>query len=301
MEILSGLMHVLWAWNDGDQPKETRRVQPVLKLLLSIMCSQLSRGRGKVNQLSVVSLNSTKFALPDTADSIFPSGHNFIGSSDLGIMRGSGYVALVEVKVVFGNRSYLAQAVAQGFAGAAGLSNESWDLGALFNKSDGKPVGPIAPVLLWNGPLLATVRVDSMKQCTADKQPSSAKGLLYALLLKLRDDIDAVVVPKAPQKSDRNRRRESDGDDDGDGSGADSEGDGGGSDVENQKPARKTRKSMRFDSPGGKGSGGSTMSSKRLTAMNTRGVSLMPLTESNLARWDSAGFRNTYLTDVREE
>jgi hypothetical protein len=50
MDILSDLMHVLWAANYGEQPGETKRVQPVLEVVLSLICAQLSRG--KASQLS---------------------------------------------------------------------------------------------------------------------------------------------------------------------------------------------------------------------------------------------------------
>jgi len=299
--ILDNWLQVLWAGNWGEQPTETKRVQPVLQAVLSLICNRLSRGYN--DDLSVVVMNSTKFALPETVGSVFPMC-NFVGSTDLGVKRGGGYVAFVEVKVVFNQKKYLAQAVAQAFGGAAGLAGDQWKLGALFDDSTGRPVGPMPPVLLWNGPLLATVRVDSMRQCTTDQEPGLATEALYALLVKLRDDDGGVAFPKAPRKQHKNDGADGDGgqgdgdrDDIAGGDGDDGSGGAGGS--ENQNPGLKRKL---FDENDRNGNVGTAKHSKRgVVKMKSARVRLMPLTESNLAGWEAAGFRDTYLTDVRDE
>lgn len=100
-------------------------------------------------------------------------------------------------------------------------------------------------VILWNGPLLACIRVTSIDACQADRRPQPAKEALWQLLLELHADVHRAHAPPAPQKGSNptsgpsNRKEDNKDDDD--------EAEGG----EDRPTRRDVRKSLQFVRQGG--------------------------------------------------
>lgn len=299
LRVMEALLILRWAENENEQPHETKRVQPVLSTILGVA--------GKVFGFTVRIATSTNLVLTNTAGSVFPEGQNFVGATDLVMEWANRLVCLVEVKVVFDRSKYFVQAVAQGFAAVAGLNTDDWNLHQAFQR---QPLA-VPRVLLWNGCRAACIRVDSLTQCTADSRPMEASSVLWKLLCSLHAEQRRGGNPSPPFAPPKHRPRGNGDGADGDGSGDGASGPGGRS---HKKSSSSTiTKQLSFSAAQSSdgpqhSSSASQRPALRSLHVNTagRGVSSMAtakpsriavaaLTESNLDRWESGGYRGDWL------
>lgn len=186
MEFMQKLLLLRWASSHQDSktdPAETAKIQPVLKAVLSLV--------GKKFGFTVTDGNSTKLVLRQTQKGIFPA-ETFVGATDLIVKWDGAWAMLVEVKVTFGARKYLAQALAEGYAAVAGLNTKDWSLESAF-ESSGLPAVP--RVILWNGPLLSRIHVDSINSSQADPLPLPVEQSLWSELVHIQS---LKAQPEAP-------------------------------------------------------------------------------------------------------
>ena len=192
--VCEHLLVLRWLHNDGEAPGETKRVQPVLEVVLGVV--------GRKFGFLVCKANGVKLALTSTQGSVFPQ-HNYLGATDLLIKWDDRVVCLVEVKILFDHSKYFAQAVAEGYAAVSGLNSQSWNLSDAFSREE-KAV-PI--VLLWNGPLAGRVVVETLSRCSAERCPCPADNVVWDVLRLLKKSKDRHAAsspfnwPSAPVKA----------------------------------------------------------------------------------------------------